>query len=165
MAGDLDEPSAPQGPRLLPWVCGVAFLVAALTTAAVLHRETAAYVAHERPLIHVTRMVRLQHPLPAKYDYSREADMIKYKTNGRDPEAHSQGRLEFDRYKLHIFIKDGKVHCLYDLKASAIEVAQVERLLTIEFAKLVKVSPEDLRQEVVQEIRTDNPHPIKRWPW
>ena len=120
-----------KNPSLLRVACISAFLVSALATAAILHRETEAYIAHERPLIHVTRLVRLQHPLPAKYDYSREADMIKHETNWRDPEAHSQGRLEFDRYKLHIFIKDGKVHCLYDLKASAIEVAQVERLLKI----------------------------------
>jgi uncharacterized tellurite resistance protein B-like protein len=66
---------------------------------------------------------------------------------------------------VHVCIKEGRVYCLYDIKATAAEIARIEQALTKEFADLVQVRPEDLRLEVVQEMRIENPQPIKRWPW
>ena len=140
-------------------------MVSALVTAAVLYRDTTAYIAHERPLIQVTKLVKLQHELPAKYNFQGTASEISSRTDLRDPDARAQGHYKFDEYKVYICIKDGRVHCLYNLKATASELAQVERLLTAELAELVHVRPEELRLEVVQEMRTENPKPIKRWPW
>jgi hypothetical protein len=164
MAGNLETASVPERPRSLRGLCGAAFLVSALVTAAVLYRDTTAYIEHERPLIQITRLVKLQHELPAKYDFHREGDMIRYQTNIREPARASQGLPYFSPH-VHVCIKDGRVHCLYDLKASAAELARIEKLLTKEFADLVQVRPEDLRIEVIQEMRVENPQPIKRWPW
>lgn len=160
----MDDPAAQRSKRALRLICAGAFLVSMLVTGAILYRDTTAYIEHERPLIQITRLVKLQHELPAKYDFHSEGEMIRYRTNIREPARASQGLPYFSPY-VHVCIKDGRVHCLYDLKAPAAELARIESLLTKEFADLVQVRPEDLRIEVIQEMRVENPHPIKRWPW
>lgn len=164
MAGNLETASVPQRPRSLRGLCGAAFLVSALATAAVLYRDTTAYIAHERPLIQVTKLVKLQHELPAKYDYHNAGMTIEDNTSMREPTRAVHGLPEFSPH-VHVCIKEGRVYCLYDIKATAAEIARIEQALTKEFADLVQVRPEDLRLEVVQEMRIENPNPIKRWPW
>ena len=160
----MDDPAAQRPKRALRLICAGAFLVSMLVTGAILYRDTTAYIAHERPLIQVTKLVKLQHELPAKYDFHDAGMTIKDNTSMREPTRAARGLPEFSPH-VHVCIKEGRVYCLYHIKATAAEIARIEQALTKEFADLVQVRPEDLRLEIVQEMRVENPQPIKRWPW